>query len=347
MFDRVKRLLKRAASLQITIVLLAFFAVLLFWGVLYQSKVGVDLATERFFGSFFIWVFDVIPLPGLYSLLVVSAIHLILSMLYRIPQQKKSIGLYMMHLALLILILGGLIGGFSRVPLKGYGVVDGKTDVVFERSSEDYEIVLNDSLSFPLPPWGELKSFQLGPYDFKMILSCEEGYPIVKAKEERLILKNASGFQGFECRDKKESVQFPGIVLVVKHNEFHHEEKILLGLNERRPYILTGGEQLRLSNWREKMPFSIQVISVDKTGADVLISEKGDSFPRRIALNVPYKSSHYSIYFSTVLDSFDDQKIVLFKAKKDLFDFVPYLFTILLLAGLALHYLILREGKKS
>jgi hypothetical protein len=35
-----------------------------------------------------------------------------------------------MHLALLILILGGLIGGFSRVPLKGYGIVDGKTDVV-------------------------------------------------------------------------------------------------------------------------------------------------------------------------------------------------------------------------
>jgi len=346
MFKGTKNL-KRAASLQVTIVLLAFLALLLFWGILYQSKVGVELATERFFDSYFIWVFDVIPLPGLYSLLVVSAIHLVLSMLYRIPRQKKSIGLYLMHFALLVLILGGLLGSFSRVSMKGYGLVGGKIPVVFEHSSDEYEVVLNDSLSVSLPPWGKLGAFQLGPYDFKIIKSCEEGSPIVKVEEDHKILKNASGFQGFECKSQKESVLFPGVILHIKHREFLHEEKVLLGLNERRPYVLTGGESLRLSNIREKMPFEIQVVSADQTGADVIIMSGRETFPRRIALNVPYKSSHYSIYFTSVIDSFDDQQIVLFQARKDFFDSVPYLFTILMLAGFAFHYLIFCPRKKS
>lgn len=347
MFNVIRRYLKKLASLQVTIVLLAFLAVLLFWGVLYQSKVGVELGAERFFGSYFIWIFDVIPLPGLYSLLVVSAIHLILSMIYRIPHRKKSIGLYLIHFALLILILGSLLGSYWRISLKGYGFVDGKTPIIFERISENYEIVLDDSISVPLPPWGTLKSFQLGTYDIKMIQSCEKGYPLANVENDQLILKNASGFQGFECTDKGDLVLFPGVVLLVKHRDWFHEEKVLLGLNERRPYVLTGGEKLRLSNQREKMPFSIQVVSVDQTGADVIISENGEQYPRRIALNVPFKSNHYSIYFASVLDSFDHQKIVLFKARRDFFDIVPYLFTIILFIGFVFNYFVFRRGKKS
>ena len=79
-----------------------------------------------------------------------------------------------MHFALLVLILGGLLGSFSRVSMKGMALWE-EIPVVFEHSSDEYEVVLNDSLSVSLPPWGKLGAFQLGPYDFKIIKSCEKG----------------------------------------------------------------------------------------------------------------------------------------------------------------------------
>lgn len=349
MYNQMKRILKKGAGLQVTILLLGFFAVLLFWGVIYQSKVGVEIGAERFFGSYFIWVLDSIPLPGLRFLLVLSAIHLVLALWYRIPRRWASLGLYLMHFSLLILILGGLLGDVSRRPLKGYGVIDGKTKAVFESAEDAFEVVLDDSLTFPLPPWGDLASFQLGLYKFEIIKSCEYGYPLTEVQDEHLILKNATGFQGFECKEKNESalVRFPGIVLHVKHKEWRHKEKILLGLNERRSYVLTGGETLRLSNQKEKMPFAIKVLAANNEGADVLILENGEENPRRIALNVPFKSNHYTVYFSSVLGVFDNQNVVLFKARKDVLDFIPYLFMGLMFSGFILHYFGRRERKKS
>ena len=349
MFNQMKRLLKKGAGLQVTIILLAFFAILLFWGVVYQSKVGTEIGAERFFGSYFIWILDSIPLPGLRFLLVLTVIHLVLALWYRIPRRWSSLGLYLMHFSLLVLILGGLLGGISRKTLKGYGVIDGKTTAIFERAEDAFEVVWNDSLTFPLPPLGSLASFQFGLYEFEIIESCEYGYPLTEVKDEQLILKNATGFQGFECKEKSETtlVRFPGIVLQVSHSEWRHKEKILLGLNERRSYVLTGGETLRLSNQREKMPFAIKVLAANHQGADVLIFENGKESPRRIALNVPFKSNHYAIYFSSVLGVFDNQNIVLFQARKDVLDFIPYLFMGLMLSGFALHYFSRRERKKS
>ena len=48
-------------SLKVTVFLLVAFLLVIFWGVLGQVSMGMDVGTERFFGSFFVWVFDVIP----------------------------------------------------------------------------------------------------------------------------------------------------------------------------------------------------------------------------------------------------------------------------------------------
>lgn len=142
--------LKKFASLKVTCALLVAFLLLTFWGVLGQAAAGNEgaaLTTNRFFGSYFLWVLGVIPLPAFKSLAAVSALQLIASMMYRMPRifsrddsgRKRptgwrNLGLYGMHVALLVLLVGSLVGseflqefnGFRAVPAVGE-LVDVKT----------------------------------------------------------------------------------------------------------------------------------------------------------------------------------------------------------------------------
>lgn len=84
-------LLRKFASIKVTCGLLVAFLLLTFWGILGQAAAGNDgaaAATERFFGSYFIWTMGVVPLPALKSLAVVGALHLIASMMYRMPSGR-------------------------------------------------------------------------------------------------------------------------------------------------------------------------------------------------------------------------------------------------------------------
>ncbi|PWJ71682.1 ABC-type transport system involved in cytochrome c biogenesis permease subunit [Fibrobacter sp. UWR4] len=127
------------ASLKVTCGLLVAFLLLTFWGVLGQAAAGnegVAAATERFFGSYFVWTMGVVPLPAIKSLAVVGTLHLIASMMYRmprvfsrdasgrlVPSGWRNLGLYGMHIALLVLLVGSLVGSEFRQEFNGFRAV--------------------------------------------------------------------------------------------------------------------------------------------------------------------------------------------------------------------------------
>lgn len=133
--------LKKFASLKVTCVLLAACLLLIFWGVLGQSAAGNEgaaLATDRFFGSYILWAMGVVPLPAFKSLAAVSALQLIAAMMYRMPRifsrddsgRKRpsgwrNLGLYGMHVALLVLLVGSLVGSEFRQEYNGFRGVPG------------------------------------------------------------------------------------------------------------------------------------------------------------------------------------------------------------------------------
>lgn len=133
--------LKKFASLKVTCVLLAACLLLIFWGVLGQSAAGNEgaaLATDRFFGSYILWAMGVVPLPAFKSLAAIASLHLVASMMYRMPRifsrddsgRKRpsgwrNLGLYGMHVALLVLLVGSLVGSEFRQEYNGFRGVPG------------------------------------------------------------------------------------------------------------------------------------------------------------------------------------------------------------------------------
>lgn len=111
--------------MKVTVALLAAFLVLIFWGVLAQANaesagLPASVAIERFFDSYIILILGFIPLPAFKGLSVLASFHLICSMACRIPRGVKNAGLWVMHLALLVLLVGGVLGCELKREYYGY-----------------------------------------------------------------------------------------------------------------------------------------------------------------------------------------------------------------------------------
>ena len=112
-------------SLKVTVFLLVAFLLVIFWGVLGQANaeaagMPATVAVERFFGSYFVWVFDVVPVPAMKSLAVLACVNLVAAMIFRMPRGLKFAGLYGIHIALLVLLAGSLVGGALQQDYNGY-----------------------------------------------------------------------------------------------------------------------------------------------------------------------------------------------------------------------------------
>ena len=124
---RTKDFLKKLASLKVTVVLLVAFLVLTFWGTLAQANAeaaGIPalVAVDRFFGSYFIWAMGVVPLPAFKSIAVLACVNLVASMVFRMPRGWKNAGLWLMHIALLVLLVGGVVGSAVKQEYNGFSV---------------------------------------------------------------------------------------------------------------------------------------------------------------------------------------------------------------------------------
>ena len=116
------------ASLKVTVAILVAFLVLTFWGVLAQANaetagLSASVAVDRFFDSYFIWALGVIPLPAYKCISVFAALHLVASMACRLPRGFKNAGLWLMHVALLVLLVGGIVGSAVKQEYNGFEVV--------------------------------------------------------------------------------------------------------------------------------------------------------------------------------------------------------------------------------
>lgn len=133
--------LKKFSSLKVSAFLLVAFMLLTFWGVMAQATaesagVPVAEAADRFFGSYFIWALGYVPLPAFKSLAALSVLHLIASIVYRIPRGWKNAGLVGMHVALIVLLLGSLVGSGLKQEFNGYGVVETSQNVETAKNIE-------------------------------------------------------------------------------------------------------------------------------------------------------------------------------------------------------------------
>ena len=118
-------LVSRLSSLKFTIVLLVAFLLLTFWGVLAQvnaesAGLPASVAVDRFFDSYFIWILGVIPLPAFKGLAALAAVNVVASLACRMPRGLRNVGLWVMHIALLVLLVGGIAESEIKREYNGY-----------------------------------------------------------------------------------------------------------------------------------------------------------------------------------------------------------------------------------
>ena len=121
-------LVSRLSSLKVSVALLVAFMLLTFWGVLAQANAeslgaSVEVATDRFFGSYFVWAVGYIPLPAFKSVAALGVVHLVLCLVCRMPRGWRFAGLWLMHIALIVLLLGSLVGSEIKREYNGYAIV--------------------------------------------------------------------------------------------------------------------------------------------------------------------------------------------------------------------------------
>ena len=111
-----------------TVVLLVAFLVLTFWGTLAQANAEAagypaSIAVDRFFDSYFIWALGIVPLPAFKSIAILACVNLVASMAFRMPRGWKNAGLWLMHVALLVLLAGGVVGSEIKREYNGFEVL--------------------------------------------------------------------------------------------------------------------------------------------------------------------------------------------------------------------------------
>src|SRR6266700_2487454 len=100
------------ASLRLTVACLALGLVLVFWGTLAQVDLGLWKAQNEFFRSFFVYwthkgsAFRIPVFPGGYLLGGVLLVNLLTAHFTRFKLTKKKIGIWMVHIGLILLVMG-------------------------------------------------------------------------------------------------------------------------------------------------------------------------------------------------------------------------------------------------
>ena len=358
----MKQLVKLASNPKIFVFTVIWLMVLVFFGTLAQRDVGLYASQQKYFSSYFFWIFNILPVPGGRITMLVMFTNLI-SMLFKrnIWKFKKS-GIVIVHLgAVLLLVGGGVTAGFSS---EGNMTIDEN-----KRSShvDDYHImelavmkIERDSLRYtvfdqPLLKEGQLISHE--SLDFK--IEVIDYFPNCSFQERitppgidyKGFLKN---FVLFEKKSEKENTQNrPAIIFLIKDAsvEIDGIYGLFLGQRIEQALSIKGTDHvIEIRRKRTHLPFTIELLDFKKVlhpGTDIPQSFSSEinlienDIPRRvlIQMNEPLRYKGYTFFQASFIEGLEGESTVL-AVVKNYGRLFPYISSIVMCAGLLIHLLI-------
>lgn len=112
-------LFRPLASLKLTVIALLLMALLVIGGTVYQAGHGMYAAQTRVFSSWLIWIFGLLPVPGLLLLAALLFLNLVAAAFFRLRYRWRQSGLLLIHYGLLLLVGGGF---FIAVTAREYSL---------------------------------------------------------------------------------------------------------------------------------------------------------------------------------------------------------------------------------
>jgi hypothetical protein len=154
----IRAILQPVASLRLTVFLLGACMVLVLWGTLAQVDNGIHTVVTNYFRSLIAWVplrvilclqvpatapwTTTIPFPGGFALGTVLMANLLAAHLTRFRIGWKRIGIWTIHIGVILLMLGELITGLGAV--ESHMVIEEGKSSNYLESQRNFELVLVD-----------------------------------------------------------------------------------------------------------------------------------------------------------------------------------------------------------
>jgi len=360
---KIKQFVNTIGSPKIFVYLVVWLMLLIVLGTLAQRDYGLYVAQNKYFSSWFFFLFDILPVPS--GRFVMSIMIANLSCYFLRPNIFKTskIGITIVHSGVVLLLLGGALTAFFSS--EGSMVIDEgkktnfienfylKEFVIIDTSNRDFDefVIFDQPLLYPK---NLLQDIDL-PFKLKVLEYFNNAEFVPRLYRGDSTLKGMA--KNFTLRDKFSEKEFekniPGLIYEV------------LDLNDSSLgiYIAYMGQpitqtinidnvdySLILRRHRTYLPFSIQLSDFKKVmhpgtniaksySSDILLLDNNISRKVLIEMNEPLRYKGYTFYQASFIEgsSIDTSVLAVVKNFGRMF---PYISSIIMCIGLLIHMLL-------
>ena len=172
------------ASLKLTVVSLLLLGLLVIAGTVYQAGNGVYAAQREIFGAWIIWLFGIVPLPGLLLISILLFINLLAAVIFRLQYRWRQAGLLLVHYGLLLFLSGGF---FIAVTAQEYFLT------LREGESSHVAVRVGAEETLPAPPPEEVfLPIEIKLLDFEKTMHPGSGIPRSFSSRVEIVSGNTS-----------------------------------------------------------------------------------------------------------------------------------------------------------
>ncbi|MCB9987852.1 MAG: cytochrome c biogenesis protein ResB [Rhodospirillales bacterium] len=355
------RVLKFASRTDVFSYALMWLMVLLVIGTVSQKYIGLYQAQEKYFGSWFVWVGGMVPLPGGAFVLTVIFIGLVSKLAIQ-TWTKEKIGTLIVHLGAVLLLFGGFLT--AQFSYEGNMMVAEGQEINFVSDYHESELAVvevvdgveKEAVLFPqsaLQSGAVLKDASL-PFSIKLLTYCYN-CEIVRLDESRE-KGDAHGMAlNFDLvdkpRDKQDESNRTGVTFELQGAGEADGRYSLFKFMPIRQSLTVGDRHffVDIRARRTYLPFSIYLIDFKKDvhpgtmmarsyQAEVNLRDGDLEWHSLIEMNQPLRYKGYTFYQSSFMSGpAGEEEVTVLAVVKNAGRMFPYISSIIICIGLLIH----------
>lgn len=359
MMIKIKKIFQLFSSLKLTLVCLLLLCVYLVWGTFYQVDHGVHAAQERFFTSWILLIKNVVPVPGVLTVLAILSVNLLFAGLKVYMFRINKFGILLMHVGSAILLIGSGMSS-TLVNESSLSLAEGEqasaaidfANWVFKAKVNDYNNASKKDEDFSC----EISSIKTGK-SFKLkngtLVKIEKVYKNCSAYGTSLT--NLDSLQSKPI-SKNRLENIPGIIVTVSKKEFRDFESPKIRLYGGTGYptsFLLGSDTISLSIQPRQadLPVNIGLIKFSKENHPGTNNAK--SYESRIhaqnseidrdvviSMNKPFRYKNFTFYQSGYTQDENGRSITSLSVVENPVRLMPYVAGTIIMVGLLFHFII-------
>lgn len=336
---------------------------LLVAGTVSQRYIGLYESERLFFSSFILWV-GLVPLPGAYTLLAIISASLCAKLLIDSPWSYAKAGTIITHIGALLLLGGGLLTALTAE--EGYIMLKPGEDaaIVSDYHTRELAVLKNGEkvhqVKFPQLREGEIIAPEGLPFTVKIAALCRNCAPMPwqqKPKKLHGLAKNGT-LVAAPLSGEDEENRTGAMLEISGAGKADGTYLTLESIGEQPSFTLGTDRYTVLMRRRGRtLPFSVRLDTFTKDthpGTEIAsryesaitVTANGLAWPFTIRMNHPLRYQGYTLYQSSFVTT-DEGEFSVLAVVKNQGRVFPYVSSLVMCAGLVMHLIVRRKGKRK